>query len=349
MIKNLLRSFCIAGILSCLTACKEEPRNTAELVDPWLRERTPVDIRLEKQVGAATISSSWRHDERGSVSVQLVTGGLDLSRVKVESLEFQYPESEYCPTSSIKAGDVVDLSSGSATFTVTAYNGETRDYTITYSEFIDPIVGTYGHDLVAGILDGGAPKSSMLIIGGWPDAVVMSTAMDKSWHWGGGYTPADEEDNVVSFMLTEVDSETGETYGTVVNYAGEDGAYANYSYNNTYDVNEFYRIIPEGCSRWKKDVNGNLIIYAVDDASYENPLYMVNQLAAGSYTHEGKNFNIGNIAWTRTFSHADDEWVVDNNWPDTRWMVDNIRETIWTMVKLGDEPAPDHNEKFLAE
>lgn len=336
--------FCVIGALASLSACKEEPRNTAELMDPWLRERTPINVRLDKQVGAATISSDWRHDDQGSVVVQLVTGGLDLKAVKVVALDFQYPDSQYCPTCSIKAGDTVDLSSGSAKFTVTAYNGETRDYTITFSEFLDPIVGTYGHAPVAGILDGGAPQSSMLIIGGWPDAIVMSTAMDKSWHWGGGYTTADEEDNVVSFQLTEVDSDTGETYGTIVNYAGADGNYANYSYNNTYDVNAYYRIIPAGSSRWKKDVDGTLWIFAKEDASYSSPLYKVDQLSAGSYTHETKDFTIAEMAWARTFTHT--EWVVDNNWPDTRWMVDNIRETIWTMTKLGDQPAADHNEKF---
>lgn len=344
MMKKILHFLCVAGTLVSFSACQEEPRNTAELVDPWLRERTPVDVRLDKQVGAATISNDWRHDDQGSVSVQLVTGGLDLKKVKVVSLSFEFPESQYCPTCSVKPGDTIDLSSGKATFTVTAYNGETREYTITYSEFLDPIVGTYGHDPVAGILDGGAPKSSMLIIGGWPDAVVMSTAMDKSWHWGGGYTTADEEDNVVSFMLTEVDSETGETYGTIVNDAGADGLSANYSYNNTYDVNAYYRIIPVGGSRWKKDVNGDLWIFAKEDTGYTTPLYKVNQLSAGSYSHEGKDFSIGNMAWARTFTHTD--WVVDNNWPDTRWMVDNIRETIWTMVKLGDQPLADHNDKF---
>lgn len=344
--KRFLHLLCVAGTVFGLSACEEEPRNTAELVDPWLRERTPVDVRLEKQVGAAVISSDWRHDDQGTVSVQLVTGGLDLKKVKVVSLSFQYPDSEFCPTCSIKPGDTIDLSSGTAVFTVTAYNGETRDYTVSFSEFLDPIVGTYGHDKVAGILDAAAPKSSMLIIGGWPDAVVLSTAMDKSWHWGSGYTTADEEDNMVSFMLTEVDSETGETYGTVVNDAGADGKYANYVYNNTSDVNAYYRIIPEGGSRWKKDVNGILYIYAKDDTSYSNPLYVVNQLAAGSYTHEGKTFSIGNMAWTRSFTHADSEWVVDGNWPDTRWMVDNIRETIWTMVKLSEQPLEDHNGKF---
>ena len=344
--KKLLHFFCVAATLASICACQEEPRNTAELVDPWLRERTPVDVRLEKQVGAATISSDWRHDDMGSVTVQLVTGGLDLHKVKVESLSFKYPQSQYCPTCSIKPGDTVDLSSGSASFMVTAYNGETREYVITFTEFLDPLVGTYGHDPVAGILDGSAPTSSMLIIGGWPGQIVMSTAMDKSWHWGGGYTTADEEDNVVSFMLTEVDSATGETYGTIVNYAGADGKSANYSYNNTYDVNPYYRIIPVGSSRWKKDVDGVLYIYDKDDTAYATPLYIINQLSAGSYTYEGKTFNVGNMAWARTFTHSDDEWVVDNNWPDTRWMVDNIRATIWTMKRLSDQPAADHNEQF---
>lgn len=346
MMKKPCYFLCVAALCAGFVACQKQERNTAELIDPWLRERTPVNIRLDKQVGAANISVDWRHDDKGSVVVQLVTGGLDLTAVRVVALDFQFPDSEYCPTSSLNVGDAIDLSSGEASFTVTAFNGETREYTLSYSEFVDPIVGTYVHTPVGGILDGSAPLSSSIVIGGWPDAVVLSTAMDKWWQWGTGYYPPDEEDNIVSFQLTEVDSETGATFGTIYNYAGEDGLYANWRFQNNADVNGYYRMIPVGASRWSKTSDGVLSIYDKDDDAYANPLYELQQFTAGVYKIEEKDFNVPDIAWGRSFYHADDEWVIDGNWPDSRWMRDNIRFTAWLMSKSGDTPAADHNEKF---
>lgn len=346
MKKTLCRVFSVAAVVIAFASCKPEERNTEALVDPWLRERTPVNLRLESQIGAAAITLDWRHDDKGSVFVQLVTGGLNMSAVKVVALDFAYPDSEYCPKADIGPGSTLDLSNGSAEFTVTAYNGETRTYTVTYGPFVDPLEGVYHHSLVAGILDGGAAKSSMVIHGGWPDAEVMSTDMDKSWHWGDGYTPKDEQDNEISFMLTSVDSETGATFGTLVNTPGEDGKYANYVYNNTYDVNDYYRQIPVGSSRWSKsDVNSNVInIYAAADDKYETVLYQVTLLGAGTIANAGKEVAVSGCAFTRHFEHTD--WVVDYNWPDTRWMVDNIRNTYWIAEKVSDSPLANHAELF---
>lgn len=333
--------------MTLFSACNREERNTEPLEDPWTKERTPVNFRLESQIGAAVITGDWRHDERGNIRVSLITSAIDISKVKVTAIDFKYPDSEFCPTASIKPGDFVDLSSGTCEFVVTAYNGDTRTYTVSYEQFKDPLEGCYSHDMIAGILDSGAPKSSMVVLGGWTDAVVLSTAMDKSWHWGEGYSTADEEDNVLSFMLTEADSETGQTFGTLVNTAGDDGKYANYVYDNKYDVNGKYRIFPAGSSRWSKDESGNITIYSKDDAEYENPLYVVSPLDAGKHTFAGKEVSVPNYAFMRDHNlQPEDEVVDDVNWPDTRWMVNNIRNTFWTVVKTSDEALPEHNNLF---
>lgn len=343
---NCVLSFLLFA-MTLLSGCQEEKRNTEPLVDPWLRERTPVSLRLESQIGAAVISSDWRNDDRGYVSVSLVTGGLDLSKVKVISIDFEYPESEYCPQANIGPGSIIDLSDGSADFIVTAYNGETRTYTITYEPFKDPLEGVYTHVPVTGFLDpSNAPKCSMILYGGWPDAVVLSTAMDKWWHWGDGYTPADEEDNSISFMLTKVNDITGDTYGTIVNTAGADGKYANYSYNNSMDVNSLYRIIPAGSSRWSKDSSGRISIYDKDDQTWSNPLYSFTLMPSGKYSYGGKDLIVDKLAMMREFTYGDDEWVYDWNWPDTRWMVNNVRNTFWMVEKVSDEPIENHSELF---
>ena len=324
-------------------ACTEEPRNTEPLVDPWLRERTPVNLRLESQIGAAVISDDWRNDGVGSVVVNLITGGLDMSAVKVQALDFKFPDSEFCPTASIGPGSTLDLSSGSASFVVTAHNGETRTYTVTYTQFKDPLEGTYTFTPVPGILDAAnAPACALILVGGWDDAVVCSTVMDKWWHWGGGYMPTDEDDNTLSFRLEEADPETGATYGTLVNTPGDNGLYANYMYNNSIDVNDKYRIFPAGKSRWAKPGDGTIVVYDYADEAYANPLWSVELIESGNHEYAGVTFDVPNLAFGRSFPGPFD--VIDWNWPDTRWFTDNVRNTFWLVKKDADTPIPDHSD-----
>ena len=336
------RFFFVAGAVALLASCKTEPRNTEELIDPWLRERTPVNFRLESQIGAAVISNDWRNDAVGSITVSIITGGLDLTKVKVEALDFKFPQSEFCPTASISKGSTLDLSNGSASFTVTAFSGETRTYTVTYSQFVDPLEGTYTFTPIGGLLDGSAPKCAFIIVGGWDDAVVRSTVMDKWWHWGEGYMPTDEDDNTLSFRLEKADAETGATFGTLVNTAGDDGKYANYMYNNSIDVNSKYRIFPAGKSRWGKPGDGSIVVYDYDDTDYAQPLYSVELLEAGEHTYAGVSFSVPNLAFGRSFEGPFD--VIDWNWPDTRWFTDNVRNTFWLVKKDSDTPLPNHSD-----
>ena len=149
MRKLTLLLFALSGFLmtSCVTDSTEP-----DMVDPWLRERTPASLRLAGQVGAAVITDDWRHDDEGAISVTLVVD--DISKVEVVELELQYNA-----TADIKAGDILDLSSGSTTFTVTAETGETRTYTLTYSVFAEELEGVYSLDpLEHGLLDDYGPS-----------------------------------------------------------------------------------------------------------------------------------------------------------------------------------------------
>ena len=332
----IIGAFSMAAVLSCA----EEPRNTEPLVDPWLREHTPVNLRLESQIGAAVISDNWRNDAEGSIVVNLITSGLDMSAVRVEALDFKFPDSEYCPKASVNPGGTLDFSSGQASFTVTAYNGETRTYTVSYTQFKDPLEGTYTFTPIGGILDGSAPVSAFIIVGGWDGAEVRPTVMDKWWHWGTGYMPTDEDDNTLSFRLEEADPETGATFGTLVNTPGADGLYANYLYNNSIDVNDKYRIFPVGKSRWSKPGDGSIVIYDYADTDYANPLWSVELIGAGDHTYAGQTFSVPDLAFGRSFPGPFD--VIDYNWPDTRWFTDNVRNTFWLVKKDADEPIPDH-------
>lgn len=237
----------LMGVLSC----SEEKRNTEELIDPWLRERTPVALRLESQIGGATITKDWRNDSEGSVNVTLVTGSLDMSKVKVISLDFKYPDSEYCPTASIGPGSTVDLSNGSTQFTVTAYNGETRTYTLTYQQFVDPVAGTYSFVPHCCWVYGGN-------MGSWSGTYV--TSMDnKGWNFT-DYNHGWEDDNVLTITCTGADEATGDTYGTFKNDAGADGKYASFG-SNWGNLSNFYRCIPMGEGTYFKEAASGKITF----------------------------------------------------------------------------------------
>ena len=342
------RLFLAAGVAALFAACAQEPRNTEELIDPWLRERTPVNFRLESQIGAAVISNDWKNDAEGTITVSLITGGLNLKAVKVEALEFKYPESEFCPSASIGPGSTLDLSSGQGSFVVTAYNGETRTYTVVYSQFKDPLEGTYSFTPVPGILDpSNAPASAFVVVGGWDGAIVGSTVMDKWWHWADGRQPRDEDDNLLSFRLETADAQTGATFGTLVNTPGEDGKYANYLYDGTKDMNAIYRLIPAGKSRWAKTGDGTIKIYAYEDAAYATPLHALVLLEAGEYAYNPddatKKFTIAHLAFARVMPGPFNVNVGDWN-NDTRWFWDNLRYAVWLVKKDADQPLSNHSD-----
>ena len=332
----------LAPVLLML-ACTEEPRNTEPLTDPWLRERTPVNIRLESQIGAAVISDDWTDDTVGAVTVSLITTGLDLGKVKVEAVDFKYPDSEFCPKASIGPGSTVDLTSGKTTFIVTAYNGEKRTYTLTYSKFQDPLEGTYSFTPVGGILDAAnAPSSAFIVVGGWDGAIVASTVMDKWWHWADGHQPRDEDDNVLSFRLETADPLTGATFGTLTNSSGADGKYANYLYDDSIDMNSVYRLIPKGKSRWAKTGDGTIKIYAYEDTDYATPMHALVLLDSGVYSYnpndESKKFTIVHQAFARVMPGPFNVNVGD--WDhDTRWFWDNLRYAVWLVKKDSDIPV----------
>ena len=371
--KKIFRNLFLAAVaLTAFASCGEKERNEEELIDPWLRERTPVNVRLETQIGPAVITHDWRTENVGTVSVQLITATLDLTAVRVVALDFQYPDSEFCPTASIKAGDTIDLSDGTAEFTVTSANGEeTRTYTISYTEFRDPLEGTYSFTPVGGIIDkklDAKYNCAFVMIGGYEKNALAAQIMDKYWQWDETHNPRHEDDNILSFRLEKADDQTGFTYGTLVNTPGEDGKYADYVWNADelygsnndkvgpkYDLNSKYRLIPAGKSRWSKLGDGLINIHSYDDVNYESPLYSLELLGSGEYhpwkEDEKANSNnslvtVNNLAFHRSFGEGPfrdytetvDEWI----------FVTNIRNIFWLIQKDSDTALENHNE-LLAE
>ena len=367
--KKIFRNLFLAAVaLTAFASCEEKARNTEELIDPWLRERTPVNVRLESQIGPALITSDWKTDEVGSVSVSLVTAALDMSAVKVVALDFAYPESEYCPTASIKPGDTIDLTDGTEEFVVTAKTGETRTYTISYTVFTDPLEGCYSFTPVGGILDNThSYNCGCVMIGGFEKWITLCQVMDKHWLWDYNriYWPQNEDDNTLSFRLEKADDITGETFGTIVNTPGPDGKYANYRFKSAsseelpkYDVNAEYRLIPTGKSRWAKHGDGFITIYAYEDSEYKTPLHKLELLEGGDHVFwedaldssggsAAKTVTVPSLALHRSFGEGPFNNKTDD-WSDARWYVNNIRNVFWLIQKDSDSALENHGD-LLAE
>jgi hypothetical protein len=340
-----------------LFACDRVAHNTTPLVDPWLRERTPVALVMEGQVGLPVIVNNWRNDAEGTIGVTLIANSVDISSVEVEQLVL--PDGA---TATIEEGSKIDLSSGSATFTVTSASQEDRVYTMTYTEFYESLQGTYLMEQIDGILDS-STKDVVAVVGGYDPWVHASTPSDKNWWWSGGrnnYTY--QFDDIISFRLENVDSTTGETFGTAVNYWGADGRYTRYFFadNDALDVDGYYHLVPIGQSRWKKwtqkvgdDTFTRITFYKYDTTGWEtdDELFTSDWFESGSYlfTYASEEYGpltaanpvvVPSGAFHRSWPGPWDDHSLEG---DERFQVNNIRETFNMVKKVDQGPHPDHD------
>lgn len=348
----------VVAVALVMFSCKEEPRNTEPLVDPWLRARTPQALRLESQVGAAVITDNWRDDSKGTISVTIVTPAVDLGAVAISQLDLPAGA-----TADVEPGDTLDFSEGNPTITVTSQNGTTRAYVVSYNDFVEPFVGTYRMNVIPGILGGGNPNC-VVALGSWDGDFVASTVGDKGWNFPNGGTA--DNDNILSFALTEVDDQTGTTYGTCVHNSGDDGIFQEYTWNNNPewgDRNGYYRQVPIGKSRWEKRVEkvGDDDVTRIYFYDYDTEEPLLDALGdpqycdlydTGNYSYAdpgSDNIRVIPVAF-QALHHSwpgpyDEHY---NEWSDYRWLFFNIRETFLLVEKTADEPSPDH-ETWLAQ
>ena len=221
----------------------------------WNHERTILDIQFENQMGTALIETvdAATGDINLAINVDAVP---DLSNIRLKKLQLSYQAE-----ASLEVGDALNFENGSrsASITVTSATGETRNYTITVSEFTETLVGTWDVKKLT-IYGGTGPEYG----GG---AVMQLT--DKPWCWSETYGPQAECDNVLTFTMTGVTDE-GNTSGICINDAGVDGKYADFIFLGDgnkenpgvdIDLKKFYRQIPEGESTWVRDYAANTITF----------------------------------------------------------------------------------------
>jgi hypothetical protein len=317
---TLFKGLIIVLVLAFFWSCDNAQREVQDLVDPWIRERTPVAFKIEGQVGEPLIENNWRKDDEGSIRVTLISSAItDLKNVKILDLELQYKA-----TSSLAVGGTLDLSEGSDSFEVVAENGEKRTYVVTFDEFYEPLVGDYAVDQLW-LYGGTGPEYG----GG-----AVWNLMEKSWRWNVDGKPTAEEDNVISLILKGVNEETGDTYGISINDAGPDGMYASFIYDDInwtkHDLKHFYRCIPEGEGEWEKNSKTGVITFISKDGVRRScTLLTVGTHAFDQY----KSISIENLGFNFPVTEGvSDNW--DVIWEDDAKYLWHPRNFVVKVTKL---------------
>jgi hypothetical protein len=248
--KKILALILIPVAFSCI----KDPLEDIESGN-WNNERSIINITFDNQVGQADVT---RVDENsGNIIVAINVDAVpNLSAISLKSLELSYGAN-----ASLELGETLSFENGdhSSAISVTSPTGKTREYTIYVTSFREAILGTYNiTDLV--VFGGTGPEYG----GG---GVIPMTS--KPWVWAEGGGPQAELDNTVTFELEGI-TEGGNTYGKIINIAGDDGIYADFIYvgDPQTDVNHFYRKIPKGEGTWLRNyTTGNLIITFEDGST----------------------------------------------------------------------------------
>lgn len=307
-IEKYIASFLCIGLV--LLSCKENPLSEIESGD-WNNERSVLAITFENQVGRAEIE---RIDEStGEIEIAINIGAVpDLSNIVLSELELSYGAE-----SSLKVGEALSFENetNSNSITITSPTGKTREYTITTTSFSETILGTYSID-------------DLLVFGGTgPEfgGAAVIPMIDKPWAWLETGGPASELDNTVTFTLTGI-TEDGNTFGTIVNSAGEDEEYADFMFvlDPQTDVNNRYRVIPKGEGSWSRNYTTGTVTFEFDDISATGTF----ETAATEDLGNGINITIENYALAFVQS-GEDDW--DNIYSDYDKFVKNPRK-YWILL-----------------
>jgi hypothetical protein len=241
----LLRMTVFLIVVAGFGACKKDPYEGITS-----NERSIEAFQLAKgQMGPAEIDRA-----AGKVRIYAVTQGLDLTQVAPQ-IQTSY-KSKVSPAS----GEPANFAANNNTFkyTLTAESGQTREWTVEIVPFIETLEGKYRIQSLA-VYGGTGPE--------YGGASILKM-IDKPWAWPAADGPAAEMDNELTFALTGV-TEDGNTFGTVINDAGADGLYADFTFvlNPRTDVNHFYRTIPKGQGTWLRNYANNTVTFTFADGS----------------------------------------------------------------------------------
>ena len=223
-----------------INACKKDPYDGVVS-----NERSIEAVTLGN--GLAQIGPAVVDRETGTVAVKvLMQSGTNLAEVAPQI------QTSYKSAISPASGEKVNFAANNNKYTylITSESGKTREWVIELIPFTETLLGTYA--IQKHVVYGGTGPEY-----GGGEVIDFSA---KPWLWSATTGPAVELDNTLTFEFEGVTPE-GKTFGKVTNNAGADGKYADYVFmaNPQTDVNNLYRKIPVGESKWERDYTANVV------------------------------------------------------------------------------------------
>ena len=306
--KNTIKIFLLLAVVVQFS-CVKDPFKEFEEGD-WNNERSILNIKFENQVGAAEIVRDG--DDTGTITVGINVDAVpDFSNIALSNLVLSYDAA-----SSVKVGEALNFenASNSAVITVTSPTGMKREYTVIAEPFTETILGTYAISNLV-VWGGTGPEYG----GG---AVLAMT--DKPWIWPENGGPSAELDNTITLELTGF-TDAGNSFGTIVNNAGADGAYADFQYvlDPPTNVNGFYRKIPAGEGQWERNYATGMVTFTFADGSTTQGVFVESATTVDLGFDQSKT--VDNQAFQFELSGTDD-W--DNIYSDYDKFVKKPR-TFW--------------------
>lgn len=257
-----------------IISCQKDPMS--ELNDgSWNKEKQLLSIRFTDQVGDASISISAEDSSQGFAEVTILSAQYD-TPVEIVAMEVSYNA-----TASVNLGEtlIFDSTTKSAEITVTAETGDTRTYTITASELVEELLGTWYINGM-NVLGGAATQ--------WGCGAMIDIVGDNDRSmWDATTGTVAELDNTLTFTLEGLTDE-GYTYGTCVHDAGADGLYADFTWLEPAggleytDCNDNFRKIPTGTSTWTHNTTAGTVSFTQDGVTVT-----ASMLGSGTHTIYG--------------------------------------------------------------
>ncbi|MFA5849918.1 MAG: hypothetical protein WC833_08540 [Bacteroidales bacterium] len=251
----------------------------------WNKERNITEIKFENQIGLATIS---RSGETATVSFKYNMDATGSKKIKMTSLV-----PSWGANANVKSGDILDFDNADnkAKIIVISADGAQLEWIVTMIPFVEPIKGEWkvAAMMVYGGVDGGAYGGDA-----WVNLATQNSVFLEN-------PPSCEMDNIYTFEQKGF-TESGNSYGNIINNSGADGKYADFKWKNgTDNAERVYRLIPRSGGKWEhdavtdeyiiKDVNGNLIIKTKfrRDVPFE---YKPNNKKGYTFTNNTLVFNV---------------------------------------------------------
>lgn len=267
-----------------LTSCQKDLLKTVN-EGKWNKERNITEIKFENQIGLATIS---RVGETATVTFKYNLDANGSKKIKLTSLV-----PSWGAVADASTGDVLDFDNANnqAKVVVTGANGTQLEWKINMIPFVEPIKGTWKLSLmmVYGGADGGAYGGDAWVNMG---ALIYEFLDNK---------PSCEMDNTYTFEQIGF-TESGNSYGNIINNAGPDGKYGDFMWKNgTDNAASIYRQIPKTGGKWEHDAvtdaylikkaDGTLIISATfrRDVPFE---FKPNNKKGYTFTNNTLIFNV---------------------------------------------------------